>query len=294
MRFSVVIPLYNKAYAIERCIGSVTSQTCKNFEIIIVNDGSTDDSLSIVSSSFINEIDKGIIKIFNQANQGVSVARNKGISLAESDYVCFLDADDEWKPDFLHQMNLLIQDFPSAVLYFLQHETKIEDQPAVRNSSYYRDGYRGYVNNFYRASLFGRIAHSSKVCIKKEELLKLGGFPENQKSGEDLYVWLELARLGKVAFFNKVCSRINIEKDLSRAGRSDSIPYPLVYYSTDNNHERLSFWAKLYLRRVYLAHIKQSIQNKQYNSAVVRADAGKRLFPILNKVLIIGIKKISS
>lgn len=285
MRFSVVIPLYNKAYAIERCIGSVTSQTCRNFEIIIVNDGSTDDSLSIVSSSFINEIDKGIIKIFNQANQGVSVARNKGISLAESDYVCFLDADDEWKPDFLHQMNLLIQDSPSAVLYCLQHETKIDDKPAIRSSSYYKDGYRGYVNNFYRASLFGRIAHSSKVCIKKEELLKLGGFPEHQKSGEDLYVWLELARLGKVAFFNKVCSRINIEQDLSRIGRSDSIPYPLVYYSMDNNHEKLSFWAKLYLRRIYLAHIRASLRDKEYNIALLRAEAGKNIFPVTYKAL---------
>lgn len=294
MYFSVVIPLYNKAYSINRCLESVLSQTYNKFEIIVVNDGSTDESLSIIKNEFKQEIKNETIKIIDQANQGVSVARNNGISLAVSDFVCFLDADDEWKPDFLGQMKMLIQDYPSAILYCLQHEVKIGNQSAVRNSSYYKKGYKGYVNNFFKASLFGRIAHSSKVCIKKEAIVELGGFPVNQKSGEDLYIWFELARLGRVAFFNKVCSRINIEPDISRVGRSDSIPYPLVYYSIDNNSKKLSFWAKLYLRRIYLAHIKESIKSKQYKSALVRVDAGKQLFPILNKILVTGIQQVSS
>ncbi len=294
MIFSIIIPLYNKAYSIEGCINSVLSQSYPDFEVIVVNDGSTDNSLSIVSSSFSDEIARGIIKVIDQPNQGVSVARNNGTLTAQSNFICFLDADDEWKPDFLHNMKSLIEDYPEAALYCLQHETKSLNQHPVKNRCYYKNGFRGYVNNFYKASLFGSIANSSKVCVVKKDLMSIGGFPENQKSGEDLYLWMELARLGKIAFYNKVFSRVNIKEDLSRIGRSNSIPYPLTYYSIDYNSNKLSFWARVYLRRIYLAHINDSIKNKQYKSALMRTEAGKYLFPILSKILVIGIQKTSN
>ena len=109
MRFSVIIPLYNKAYSIERCIGSVISQTYQNFEIIVVNDGSTDDSAKKVINSYSNEITSGKIRIIYQPNKGVSVARNNGVEASNCEYICFLDADDEWKPHFLELMKNLIK-----------------------------------------------------------------------------------------------------------------------------------------------------------------------------------------
>ena len=124
------------------------SQTYKNFKIILVNDGSADNSVDVVEQSYPEQISTGLIKIINQVNQGVSIARNEGIKASNTEYICFLDADDEWKPDFLKQMKLLIQDYPLAILYCLQHETKVENKPATRNSSYYKNNYRGYVNNF--------------------------------------------------------------------------------------------------------------------------------------------------
>lgn len=280
MFFSIVIPLYNKSYSINNCITSVLSQTHKGFEIIIVNDGSTDDSLSIVRDIYASEIDSKIIKVIDQPNQGVSAARNKGVNIAKSDYICFLDADDEWKPSFLEEMYSLITDFPEANLYCLQHETKVNEEDPIRNRCYYKDGFRGYVKNFFKASLFGSIANSSKICIKKSALESVGGFPESHQSGEDLYVWMQISLNGSVAFYNKVFVRINVLQDLSRSGRSVSIPYPFIYYSGDANSE-LNSWSKVYLFKIYLAHVSASLKSKDIDSAKARTLAASGVFPYL-------------
>lgn len=282
MFFSIVIPLYNKSYSIKKCINSVLSQSYEKFEIIIVNDGSTDDSLSKIQELYSTEINNEVIKIINQQNQGVSVARNQGVFVSKYDYVCFLDADDEWKPWFLDSIKKLIEDYPLAVLYCLQHETQVGIRVPKRNHSYYIDGFRGYVQNFYRASLLGSIANSSKVCLKKEVFNKIGGFPENFKSAEDLYVWMEIARHSKIAFQNTVSVRINIISDQSRDNRSQSIPYIFNYYSEQVNYNKLSFWSKFYLRKVYLAHLNATIKNRNYISALEQIETGRELFPIIS------------
>jgi len=106
--FSVVIPLYNKEKYIKRTINSVLKQTFQNFEIIVVNDGSTDNSLSVVKS-----IKDKRIKIFNQKNLGVSNARNKGIKKAKGEYIAFLDADDKFLNNYLETIAQLIIKYPN-------------------------------------------------------------------------------------------------------------------------------------------------------------------------------------
>ena len=93
---SVVIPLYNKAPYIDRALRSVLAQTFQDFEVIIVDDGSTDGGAKIVKST----TDKRI-KLIQQKNSGVSAARNRGIQESKSKLIAFLDADDEWKSRFL-------------------------------------------------------------------------------------------------------------------------------------------------------------------------------------------------
>ena len=94
--FTVVIPLYNKANYIEKAINSVLNQTFTEFEIIVVNDGSTDESLEK-----IGHFKDARLKIINQENAGVSTARNNGVKEAKYDYVAFLVADDWWDEHFL-------------------------------------------------------------------------------------------------------------------------------------------------------------------------------------------------
>lgn len=280
MFFSIVVPLYNKSYSVSRCIDSILLQTHLSFEIIIVNDGSTDDSLSVVRDMYSSEIDSKVIKVVDQPNKGVSAARNNGAQLAKSNYVCFLDADDEWKPTFLKEMCDLINDFPKANLYCLQHETKVDQKDPVRNRCYYKDGFRGYVKNFFKASLIGSIANSSKVCIRTGALDSVGGFPEGYKSGEDLYVWMQMSLNGSIAFYNKVLARVNVSQDLSRSGRSESIPYPFIHYSSEANSE-LNSWSKVYLFKMYLSHFAASLRAHDMNSAKARTAAASGIFPYL-------------
>ena len=110
--FSVIIPLYNKAEYISDCITSALNQLFKDYEIVVVNDGSTDASVSIVKT-FSSEK----IKLFHQKNLGASKARNNGVSFAKGKYVAFLDADDIWRPNHLQVLKESIDLFPNAGLY---------------------------------------------------------------------------------------------------------------------------------------------------------------------------------
>lgn len=115
MRFSVIIPLYNKAPYIGKALQSVLEQTFDDFEIIVVDDGSTDDSYSVAKA--VLETSERPFKLIHQENAGVSTARNKGVAASSGEYICFLDGDDWWAPTFLEKMDELIQDYPEAGIY---------------------------------------------------------------------------------------------------------------------------------------------------------------------------------
>ena len=130
-KISIVIPLYNKSNAISKTITSALQQTFTNFELIIVNDGSTDNSLDIV-----NSINDDRIKIYNTKNKGVSAARNFGIAKSSSNYIAFLDADDIWLPNHLDNLNTLLNNYPDCGLYCTAYEKHFTNivSPAVFNS----------------------------------------------------------------------------------------------------------------------------------------------------------------
>ena len=109
MKYSVVIPLYNKEHYIASTLRSVLAQTYPDYEVIVVDDGSTDNSLQTCKT-----VQSDKIQIVQQANQGVSAARNKGIELAAGEYICFLDADDAWHPDYLQNIETIVQKYPQS------------------------------------------------------------------------------------------------------------------------------------------------------------------------------------
>lgn len=133
--FSVVIPLYNKQDCIRNTVQSVLNQTFPDFEINIVDDGSTDRSLEIA-----RQFDDPRIRVFSKPNGGVSSARNYGIRQSRKKYIAFLDADDLWYPDYLSEIARLIDKYPGCGIYsagyILRKNTGRSDMPIRPKVSY--------------------------------------------------------------------------------------------------------------------------------------------------------------
>ena len=124
---SIVIPLYNKAAVICRTMESVKQQIFSDFEILIVNDGSTDDSLSVLMD-FLSEneaVFKNSVRLIEQENKGVSAARNQGIKEARGEIIAFLDADDEWLPDYLKTIAFLVEKYPECDIFGTAYSFKM-------------------------------------------------------------------------------------------------------------------------------------------------------------------------
>ncbi|MDK9729628.1 glycosyltransferase family 2 protein [Vibrio sp. D415a] len=277
--FSIVIPLFNKEYSIIRSLDSVYNQTFKNYEVIIIDDGSTDNSKKIVEGYIENKCN---FKIFSQNNSGVSEARNIGVKRSSYEFVCFLDADDEWDSNFLESMKKLIDTYDEASLFCVQHKMISTDDNKVKiNKSSYPNNYMGYVDDFFKRSLKGSIANSSKVCIRKEKFIKLGGFPVGEKSGEDLFLWIKFALNYPVAFCNIPLVNVYFVPDYSRAGRDISIPYPFLYYSDSAERNKMTFWLKMYLRKIIISHLFLSFKESNLTSFKARRSSIRNVFPML-------------
>jgi glycosyltransferase involved in cell wall biosynthesis len=202
MKISVVIPLYNKEKSILRAINSVLNQTEQDFELIVVNDGSTDQSASLVASLSDNKK----IRLIHQENAGVSAARNRGIAEANSELIAFLDADDEWLPEFLMTILTLKSQFPResvfSSLYSFQDSTGKTNLP--KSVSLFESGYRGILDNFLDIIHIGLPFNSSTVVVAQKALEEIGGFPVGIAYGEDVDTWIRLSLRYKIVYVNKV------------------------------------------------------------------------------------------
>lgn len=189
--FSVIIPLYNKEREIEGTIRSVLSQTRLPDEIVVVDDGSTDRSAGIVQ-----RIDSPLIRLVAQPNAGECAARNRAIAEARGEYLALIDADDEWEPGFLAEIEAMIGEFPGCGLYctgfsVVSHDGVFPARGLDR---------RGVVGNFFRDSAHRYIAIPSASCIPREVIDTVGGFPEGMKMAGDLYMWIKIARRYRVCY----------------------------------------------------------------------------------------------
>jgi glycosyltransferase involved in cell wall biosynthesis len=267
--FSVVVPVYNKEYSVERCILSIERQILRPKEVILVNDGSSDKSLEKIYE-IIKDLDSIEYKVVDQMNFGVSISRNIGIDCCSNEYVCFLDADDYWYPNFLFAINELINDYPKAVMFSTGHSVQKGDGLPLKANSGVIKGFRGCHQDFFKACSSGSIVNSSKVCVKKSVIEIVGGFPEGVSCGEDLFTWIEIARKGDVAYTDEVLSCVCQAIDCSRESRIGSVPYPLIYYGEEFNKTGVDQSLRKYLIRIGLRHVLGSISEGQYKEALVR------------------------
>ena len=200
--FSVVIPLYNKEKYIAQTLETVLKQSFADFEVIIINDGSTDKSDEIVKS-----FSDSRIYYFITDNQGAAAARNLGIEHSQSPYIAFLDADDLWFENHLEELKNLIVKFPDAGIYGNRYQLIFENGNTYQPSFYgISDDYQGVVEDYFSASFKYAVASSISVAVPKSIFAKVGNFKKYISSGQDTDMWIRIALKSQIIIGNKLTS----------------------------------------------------------------------------------------
>ncbi len=190
---SVVIPVFNKQKYVENSLKSVLNQTFKDFEIIIIDDGSTDNSPRI-----IEKFTDRRIKFFKQSNQGVSYTRNKGVELSNSPLIAFLDADDYWYPFHLQTIIKLYKEFTQADFFATGYEVKYPGG-LVKKFQFKPEKQERILEKFYRYIEGSPLFYTSNFAIKKDIFKKEKGF-KTHIHGEDTEFFYRLGYHYRLAY----------------------------------------------------------------------------------------------
>ena len=294
---SVVIPLYNKEKSITSTLRTVLNQTFRDYEIVIVNDGSTDGSVEEVG-----KVHDDRIRLVHQPNAGVSAARNRGVEEAKGELIAFLDADDECKPEYLATQYFLYQKYPDCSVFACNYEfrdvmgrvtpTLIHKLPFVEED--------GILTNYFEvASCSNPPICSISIMVKKQAIQAIGGFPVGVKSGEDLLTWARLAVNTTIAYSKSVqaifCESPSGSKQskaqLRSGGESFVLDALLALY---NEEQRLNIkrQLKLYVIRWYKIYAVIQIEIKKGHKAIKIAYDAIRFgapFHIFFPIIILGL-----
>ncbi len=244
--FSVVIPLYNKELSISNTIQSVLDQTFQDFEIVIVNDGSTDNSVKEVE-----KIDDKRIRLIHQENQGVSAARNKGIKEARYEWIAFLDADDLWKENHLETLNCMIEAYPNDMVFTTSFIRSSELKPIDQNNSV------EIIDNYFKESMKRTIVCTITICINKKVFEKVGGFLEQFSRAEDIELW---NRIGRKYRFIKSNMATSIYRDDSE-NKLTKTKYRYKSSSLLTIHQRFDYYKSRWEKKYYLKWACNSFAN---------------------------------
>lgn len=200
--FSVVIAVFNKEKYIADTLKSVLEQTYQNFEIVILNDGSTDNS-----EAEILKFKDPRIRYFSKENQGAGAARNFVIKEAKHNHIALLDADDSWLPCYLEEQAKMISDFPEESVFATAID--VEKKGKIYSSEYSVPNLQLNeirVVNFYEASCLNSILTSSSTVLHKKVFSCIGYYDPSIKSGQDTDLWIRLGLEYPVVFLNKTCA----------------------------------------------------------------------------------------
>ncbi|MEA3506602.1 MAG: glycosyltransferase [Elusimicrobiota bacterium] len=239
VKYSVVIPTYNRAKYLEKAVNSVLNQSFRDFELIVIDDGSTDSTPEIIKSW-----PSGLITYIRQPNRGVSAARNRGIKAAGGDYIAFLDSDDWWLKDKLKETDRAIRDNPGYYIYHTRER-------------WFRSGKIHNPKKIHKKPSGEIFAGCLKLCcvsmstavIRKELFNKIGYFDEELPACEDYDFWLRAAINFEVFLIDKILTekegghkdrqskkfygmdrfRIKSIAGVMDSGRLSSEKYPLAF-----------------------------------------------------------------
>jgi glycosyltransferase involved in cell wall biosynthesis len=211
-KVSVIIPCYNQGAFLNDAVESVLAQTFRDFEIIIVNDGSTDE----LTNRLLSDYRKPITRVIHTSNQGLAMARNNGISEATGEYILPLDADDKIDPTYLEKAVQIIEAHPEVGIVYCKAETFGAVAGPWLAAEY-----------SLRGMLLGNLIFCSAL-YRKEDWQAVGGYKPNMAHGwEDWDLWLSIIELGKVVhripevLFYYHVKEVSMAKSMDAAKRAD-------------------------------------------------------------------------
>lgn len=277
--FSIVIPLYNKEKYIENTLKSVLNQSFIDFEIILVNDGSTDNSEQIVFQFNDNRIN-----YFYKKNEGVSIARNFGIEQAKSNFICFLDADDFWYENFLQTMYTYIKKFPTYKVF--SSAIEIENPKIIFPAQYSIKRNNDFeIVNFFEASEKECAIWTSSAIFHESIFKKTGVFDPNIKIAEDTDLWIRVGLNYQILFIWKILARYvydqqSVSRDTNYIFEESSFA---KYYEEEKTNKELKKY--LDLNRFSVA-IKNKINRDNANFRKVRNEINQRNLILKKRILL--------
>lgn len=252
--FSIVIPLYNKELSIESTIQSVLNQTYQNYEIIVVNDGSNDSSAKVVQS-----IRDTRVRMIHQENQGVSAARNRGITEANNDWIAFLDGDDLWEKNHLEEIVRMMAAFPIDKVYVTSFE--YSDKRKVfghsRSDSIYK------IENYFKEALKEALIWTSIIVIHRDCFKKVGYFNTDLNRGEDTDLWVRLASNFDIIKSSVITATYRVEAE-NRTGLSKNLDSTYIYHldlESVKDADKKKYFKNMIANRLYQYARSRDLRN---------------------------------
>jgi glycosyltransferase involved in cell wall biosynthesis len=270
--FSVVIPLYNKELSISNTIQSVLNQTFQEFEIVIVNDGSTDNSVKEVE-----KIDDKRIRLIHQENKGVSAARNRGIKEAKYEWIAFLDGDDLWMENHLEEMTKLIHEYNDCKFFSTSWmNSNLGIKKNKQNDSSLQ------IKNYFSEMLKRHLVWTGTVVIHNSIVKKVGLFDAKLAVGEDLEYWARIAKQYPLVKSNLVTAIYRLEAE----NRHDHKPLELnkSIYPHIKLNKNMSDTVYVYYGRMIINKMREFVKYREWSNFFV-------LLKIHNYKLLIAIYK---
>lgn len=238
--FSIIIPLYNKGSQIKKSIDSVLSQDCQDFEIVVIDDGSTDGS-----SSFVHQYNDKRIRYFYKENGGVSSARNYGINKAEGEWIIFLDADDEMLPGTLSSFKKVFVSHKDAYFIVAKQDNNYESHGLIQRFILRRGNIHKTTHPYLDLWLRLFFPCPGTVCISKSHIVNRKGFDEKLSFFEDMEWMIRLMKDSIVFYIPHLALRYN-QADTGLSKSAHSVECEMTYYIPDSI-ESATFWHRALL-----------------------------------------------
>lgn len=296
--FSIIIPLYNKENYIQEALKSILKQRFQDFEIIIVNDCSTDKSLEKAE-----EINSEKIRfIHHEKNKGLSASRNTGIRNAKAQFVVFLDADDSWQPQFLEKIKILVETFPEVSLFATSYVEifpgNLEVHPSV-NKSDLKKNEMYLITDFFARNNQQPLYNHSSLCLNKNIFDVIGYYDENINFSEDVDFNIRANSFSHLAFYNsdEVGYTIFSENQITTSNiKGKKIPDLNKYLDLEKENPVLKKYID-FERYVLAKHCKLADNTTEFRRLVQSIDFknltfSQRILIQMPKTILLCIKKV--